>query len=147
LTTQYENFTMNEGETIHDMHTIFSFITNELLNLGKPIHPSKQVRKFLRILSKSWSSKVDAITEEKDLKVLTIDSLIGNLQTHEMNRNQDTSKKKVNKYKSLALKILSGEISSEEEDMAYLTKRFKKLVRKHGGFQKGEEPSPGCECK
>ncbi|KAH0683294.1 hypothetical protein KY289_021046 [Solanum tuberosum] len=114
---------MKEGQTIHDMHTRFFSITNELRCLGEPIHPSKKVRKIPRILSKSWASKVDVITEAKDLKVLTMDALIGILQTHEMNRNQDTPKKEVKKDKSLALKISSGEISSEEEDMSYLTKR------------------------
>ncbi|KAH0688877.1 hypothetical protein KY289_016235 [Solanum tuberosum] len=69
-----------------------------------------------------------------------MDALIGNLQTHEMNRNQDTSKKDVKKDKSLALKISSGEISSKEEVMSYLTKRFQNIMRKHGGFRKGGNP-------
>lgn len=30
LTTQYENFRMKEGETIHEIHTRFTSITNEL---------------------------------------------------------------------------------------------------------------------
>lgn len=83
LTAQYENFAMKEGESIHDMYTKFSSIINELQYLGEPIHPSKQVNKILRILPKSWASKVDTITEAKNLKVLSIDALIGNLQTHE----------------------------------------------------------------
>ena len=58
---------------------------------------SKQFMKVLRILPKSWESKVDAITEATDLKVLTMDALIGNLKTHEMNRSHDQSKKKVQK--------------------------------------------------
>ena len=78
---------MKEGETIHDMFTKLSSITNELRSLGEPISMTKQVRKVLRILPKSWEIKVDAITEAKDLKVLTMDVLIGNLKTHEMNRN------------------------------------------------------------
>ena len=65
---------------------------------------SKQVRKVVRILSKSWESKVDAITEAKDLKVLTMDVLIGNLKTREMNRNYESSKKEAKKEKSLMLK-------------------------------------------
>ncbi|XP_069155721.1 uncharacterized protein [Solanum lycopersicum] len=88
LTSQYE------GETIHDMYTKLSSITNELRSLGEPISTSKKVRKVLRILSKSWESKVDAITEAKDLKVLTMNALIKNLKTHEMNRSQDFSKKR-----------------------------------------------------
>ncbi|KAK4731298.1 hypothetical protein R3W88_024286 [Solanum pinnatisectum] len=55
-----------------------------------------------------------------------------------MNRNQDASKKEVKKDKSLSLKVASGNTSDEEEDMAYLTSRFLKIVRKHRGFRKGE---------
>ena len=75
------------------MFTKLSSITNELRSLGEPLSMSKQVRKVLRILPKSWERKVDAITEAKDLKVLTMDALIGNMKTHEMNRNHDSSKK------------------------------------------------------
>ncbi|XP_069148276.1 uncharacterized protein [Solanum lycopersicum] len=99
LTSRYENFKMQEGETIHEMFTKFSSITNELRSLGEPISMTKQVRKVLRILPKTWESKVDAITEAKDLKVLTMDALIGNLKTHEMNRNYDLSNKESKKDK------------------------------------------------
>ncbi|XP_027772674.1 uncharacterized protein LOC114077194 [Solanum pennellii] len=118
LTSRYKNFKMKEGETIHEMFTKLSSITNELRSLGEPINMSKQVKKVLRILPKSWESKVDAITEAKDLKVLTMDALIGNLKTHEMNRNHDSSKKEVKKDKSLMLK-------------------FQKIVRKNKGFKRG----------
>ena len=95
---------MREGETIHEIFKKLSSITNELRSLREPISMSKQVRKVFRILPKSWESKVVAITEAKDLKVLTMDALIGNLKTHEMNRSHDQSKKEVNKDKSLMLK-------------------------------------------
>ena len=58
------------------MFTKLSSITNELRSLGEPINMSKKVRIVLRILPKSWESKVDAITEAKDLKVLIMDDLI-----------------------------------------------------------------------
>ncbi|XP_069154328.1 sporulation-specific protein 15-like [Solanum lycopersicum] len=119
LTSRYENFKMKEGETIHDMFTKLSSITNELRSLGEPISMTKQVRKVLRILPKSWESKVDVITEAKDLKVLTMDALIGNLKIHEMNRNYDLSKKEAKKDKSLMLKYKSDEDSSDD-DMGYL---------------------------
>ena len=66
---------MRERETIHDMYTKLSSITNELRSLGETINMSKQVRKVLQILPKLWESKVDAITEAKDVKVLTMDAL------------------------------------------------------------------------
>ncbi|XP_015084274.1 uncharacterized protein LOC107027691 [Solanum pennellii] len=128
---------MREGETIHEMFTKLSSITNELRSLGEPISMSKQVRKVLRILPKSWGSKVDAITEAKDLKVLTMVALIGNLKTHEMNQSHDQSKKEDKKDKSLMLKYRSEEDPSDDDDMAYLIKRFQKIVRKKKGFRKG----------
>ena len=127
---------MKEGETIHHMFTKLSSIKNELRSLGEPISMSKQVRKVLQILPKSWESKVDAITEAKDLKVLTIDALIGNLKTHKMNRNHDLSKKEVKKDKSLVLKYKSDEDSSDD-DMSYLINRFQKIVGKNKGFRRG----------
>lgn len=90
---------MKEGESIYDTYTRFSSIINELKCLEELIHPNKQVRKILRILPKSWTGKVDAITKAKDLKVPTMNALIGNLQTHELNRANDAAKKE----KSLAL--------------------------------------------
>ena len=38
--------------------------------------------------------------------------------------------------KSLMLKFQPKEESSEDDDMAYLTKRFQKIVRKNKGFRK-----------
>lgn len=56
LATQYENFSVKEGETIHEMHTKFTSIKNKLRCLGEPILPSKQVQKILRVLPKSRKS-------------------------------------------------------------------------------------------
>ncbi|XP_015162449.1 uncharacterized protein [Solanum tuberosum] len=86
LITRYEKFSIKEGETIHEMHTRFTSITNELRCLGEPIHSSKQ----------------------------------------------DSSKWKGRKEKSVALKVSQNDVSEDEDEMAYLTKRF----QKHGGFQK-----------
>ncbi len=53
LTTQYETFTMKRGETIQEIHTIFTSIKNELHYLREVILVYKQVRKILRVLPKS----------------------------------------------------------------------------------------------
>ncbi|XP_069145402.1 uncharacterized protein [Solanum lycopersicum] len=105
--------------------------------LGEPISMTKQVRKVLRILPKSWESKVDAITEAKDLKVLTMDALIRNLKTHEMNRNYDLSKKEAKNDKSLMLKYKSDEDSTDDDDMTYLISRFQKIMRKNKVYKRG----------
>ncbi|XP_070025809.1 uncharacterized protein [Nicotiana sylvestris] len=49
---------------------------------------NKLVRKILSVLPGSWESKVNVITEAKDLQTLTIDELIGNLKTYEMKKKR-----------------------------------------------------------
>ncbi|XP_075095130.1 uncharacterized protein LOC142173439 [Nicotiana tabacum] len=82
LTTEYELFRMKDDASIQDMHTRFTSIINELHYLGEIIPRNKLVRKILSVLPGSWESKVNAITEAKDLQKLTIDKLIGNLKTY-----------------------------------------------------------------
>ncbi|MCI65621.1 aspartyl-tRNA synthetase, partial [Trifolium medium] len=47
-----------------------------------------------------WRSKVTAIEEAKDLKKMSLETLISNLRSHEMVLNADASQKKL---KSVAL--------------------------------------------
>ena len=65
-----------------------------------------------------------------------MDVLIGNLKTHEMNRNYDLSKKEAKKDKSLMLKYKSNE-DSTDDDMTYLINRFQKIMKKNKGFRRG----------
>ena len=90
----------------------------ELKSLGKTFTTEELVRKILRFLSRSWEAKVTAIQEAKDLKTLSLDELISNLQTYELRRNsqqQDETKKD----RGLALKIMEDDSSNlDEDDMA-----------------------------
>ncbi|XP_075095328.1 uncharacterized protein LOC142173605 [Nicotiana tabacum] len=86
LTIEYELFKMKGDESIQDMHTQFTSIINELHSLGEIIPRNKLVRKILSVLPSSWESKVNAITEAKDLQKLTIDELVGNLKTYKMKK-------------------------------------------------------------
>lgn len=56
LTTTYENTTTKQGEIIHEMSTIFASIMNELRSSGELVHPSKQVRKIIRVFPNTWSN-------------------------------------------------------------------------------------------
>ncbi|XP_070055526.1 uncharacterized protein [Nicotiana tomentosiformis] len=77
LTTEYELFRMRDDESIQDMHSRFTSVINELHSLGETIQRNKLVRKILSVMHSSWESKVNAITEAKDLQTLTIDELVG----------------------------------------------------------------------
>ncbi|XP_070017001.1 uncharacterized protein [Nicotiana sylvestris] len=57
LYSQYENFTIKEGEDIQEMHTRFTTLTNELKSLGR---------------------------ESKNIATVKLDELIGNLTTYEL---------------------------------------------------------------
>ncbi|XP_070015263.1 uncharacterized protein [Nicotiana sylvestris] len=68
LTNEYELFRMKDDEFIQDLYTRFTSILNELHSLGEVIPRNKLVRKILSIMPSSWESKVNYITEAKDLR-------------------------------------------------------------------------------
>ncbi|XP_070004781.1 uncharacterized protein [Nicotiana sylvestris] len=136
LTTEYELVRLKDDESIQDMHTRFTSIINELHSLREVIPRNKLVRKVLSVLRGSWESKVNVITEAKDLQTLTMDELIGNLKTYEMKRQRDNERREPKKEKNLMLKAKNNYSSEEDSDMAYLIKRFQKMVRRNGGIPK-----------
>ena len=79
LMRKYELFEMGDRESVMDMYTRFTHITNELKSLGKSFTTEELVRKILRILPHAWEAKVTAIQEAKDMNKITLDELIGNL--------------------------------------------------------------------
>ncbi|MQM02575.1 hypothetical protein Taro_035344 [Colocasia esculenta] len=97
LVTQYERFQMQSGETITQMHSRFTDITNGLAVLGKTYEMGDMVRKNLRSLPASWTPKVMAIEEANDLKRMSLEKLIGSLMAHEINMErlgESSSRKK-----------------------------------------------------
>ena len=130
LVRKYELFEMSDKETIMDMYTRFTHITNELKSLGKSFTIEELVRKILRILPHSWESKVTAIQEAKKMNEISLDELIGNLQTYELRRNSQM-KGKVKKDRGLALKARESDSSYfDEEGMAVIARKFKKFFKK-----------------
>ena len=96
LVREYELFKMKPEESISEMFTRLSEITNGLKALGKEYSNSKLVRKVLRSFPPTWQTKATVIKEWKDLSTLSLEGLIGSLMTYEINmqKNEDESKKK-----------------------------------------------------
>ncbi|GAV88626.1 UBN2 domain-containing protein, partial [Cephalotus follicularis] len=109
---------MHDNESISDMFTCFTTIINSLKNLGKSYPNQELVRKILRCLPKSWTPKVTAIEEAKDLSVLPLEQLLGSLMTHETTMKNHENVE-VKKKKSIAFKA-SKEDSESDED-GYVT--------------------------
>ena len=94
---------MAKGETIHEMHTRFNAIINEIYSLGEIIPNGKAVRKLLSVLPESWESKVETITKSRDVDKLAMDELIGNLMTYELKKKQEKEIGGKRKEKNLVL--------------------------------------------
>ena len=56
LMRKYELLEIGDRETIMDMYTQFTHITNELKSLGKAFSIEELVRKILRFLPRTWES-------------------------------------------------------------------------------------------
>ncbi|XP_070011246.1 uncharacterized protein [Nicotiana sylvestris] len=127
LYSQYENFTMKEGETIQEMYTRFTTLTNELKSLGRIILEEDKVEKILtRVLPVSWENKIIVIQESKNIATLKMDEIIGNLTAYEL-RMQTVKMDAPKKERSLALRIAEGS-DLEDDEMAMITRNFKNYL-------------------
>ena len=128
LMSKYERFVMEPGESIQEMFTRFTNITNELVSLGRLIPSDEQVRKILRSLPQDdrWRAKVTAIQESKDFTKFNLEELAGSLMTHELYLGTADS----SRNKGLALAANEQEESDcDEEETTMLVRKFKKFFR------------------
>ena len=89
----------------------------------------------MSVLPESWESKVEEITEARDLDKLAMYELIGNLITYELKKNQEREIGNKRKEKNLALKTTTSE-DFEDENIALMAKRLSQLLKKGLTFKK-----------
>ena len=139
LMSKYERFEMLPKETIQEMFTRFTNITNELVSLGRIIPTDEQVRKILRSMPQDdrWRTKVTALFETKDFTKFNIEQLAGSLMTHELHLGAAVPES--SRSRGLALKAEElDESEPDEEEAAMLVRRMRKLYRNFKpGNQKG----------
>jgi len=135
LRSQYESFKMLEDESIDDMITKFTKITNALSSLGDDISNDQKVRKLIRALPSSWEIKDTTLKELNNKDEMELISLIGNLKTHEMKKKarEDTVPQK---KKSIAFKSSSSNYDDEEdeqndEELSLIVRNVKRMYRKN----------------
>ncbi|GKB19770.1 hypothetical protein Tco_0853693 [Tanacetum coccineum] len=143
LVQQYEQFTIPKEESIDNAFARFNTIIISLKALDEGFSSKNCVRKFLRALHPKWRAKVTAIEESKDLTLLSLDKLIGNLKVYEVIINKDSEmvKGKRKQSRSLALKAKmessdedSSTSESEDEEYAMAVREFKKFFKRRGRF-------------
>ena len=104
LTHEYELFRMKTNESIQDMQKRFTHIVNHLASLGRTFQNEDLINKVLRCLSREWQPKVTAITESRDLSIMSLATLFGKLQEHEMELQRlNQHEENDNKKKGIAL--------------------------------------------
>jgi len=120
LIRKYELFEIGDEETVMEMFTRFTHITNELKSLGKSFTTKELVRKILQFLPQSWEAKVTTIQEAKNMNEISLDELIGNLQTYELRRSSQLNEE-TKRDRGLALNVLEEDGSNfDEEEMAMI---------------------------
>lgn len=131
LMSKYERFEMLPRESIQDMLTRFTDITNELSSFGKNIPNDEQVRKVQRSLPQDerWRFKVTALMETKDFTKFNIEQLVGSLLTHELHLGGSGESFR---NKGLALRAEESDESEEDaNEAAMLVRRFKRALNKN----------------
>ncbi|MQL86510.1 hypothetical protein Taro_019047 [Colocasia esculenta] len=150
LVAQYERFQMQYGESISQMYSHFTDITNGLAGFGKTYETGDMVRKILRSLPTSWTPKVTAIEEANHLRRMSLEKLIGSLMAHEINMERlgESSSKKKHSNALKATKVTSEHILAKKKYQS--GRRYFKKGKEFKG-SKGKEvkrPEPICyECK
>jgi len=156
---------MFDNESIDDMLTRFTKITNALSSLGDKIDNDQKIRKVIRALPKSWEVKATTLKELNDKEEMDFSGFIGNLKTHEMEmkirEEREAPKKKTIAFKATPT-VYEEDDSSEDcdEDFAMLIRKVGKLFYKKGrqsNFRRGkpqgrfekkrDEPGPCFHCK
>lgn len=138
LLGHYEAFKMKPGESTTDMFSHFTEIVNDLEYQGQPISGPMKVNKLLRGLSKDWNHVKTSIKETQRIMPLSVDELVGTLQSYELeqiNEEEDPKGKK-----SIALRsnddydVTDSEYDMNDEELALMIKRFRKLNKKGRRF-------------
>lgn len=144
LSQEYEMLRMQPGERILDMQKRFSHLINHLAALGKTLSNSEINLKILRSLTREWQPKVTAISEKKSLSNMSLATLFGKLQEHEIELARlEQHEEGVKKQKNISLKaesnVLQQDESSDEDENITLVKKLGKFLQKDKKFKFGNK--------
>ncbi|CAI0444510.1 unnamed protein product [Linum tenue] len=117
------------------MYSRYTVYINKLNGLGRTFESKDLNRKILRSLPKEWLPKRTAIKEAKDLRMLSIQELIGSLLSHEpvieqVGRDDDKRRRSLSfktHYMDFEYDIDSN--SNFEKEFALTSKKFHRMLK------------------
>ena len=124
---------MEEDETFDEFYAKLKDIVNSAFNLGESIVEPKIVKKILRSLFERFHANITVTEEAKDIDKISLNKLVGNLQTYEMGLGKIG---KGGKSRSMAFKDIEEESDDfededkdedENEDLTFIAKKIRKL--------------------
>ncbi|KAI3701552.1 hypothetical protein L6452_26726 [Arctium lappa] len=84
LRCELDNLRMKDAETIEEFYNRIVTLTNQMRVNDEVIDDKRVVEKILRSLTRKFEYIVVAIEESKDISTLSLESLLGTLQSHEL---------------------------------------------------------------
>ncbi|KAK8913818.1 hypothetical protein KSP39_PZI024059 [Platanthera zijinensis] len=88
LRCEFDTIKMKDSESIEEFFNRVVALTNKMLVNGEAVENKKVIEKILRSLPRKFENVVVTIEESKDLSTLTLESLMGSLQSHELRMKQ-----------------------------------------------------------
>jgi hypothetical protein len=93
----FENITLNDGETFDDFTMRINGMSSDLRTMGEQVEESKVVKKMLRVLPKKYAQIMVSIETLLDLKSLTLEELVGRLRMDKDRMETETITEKTGK--------------------------------------------------
>jgi hypothetical protein len=134
---KFEQLKMNEDEIVRKYFLRVEELVNAMKGLGEKIEESILVQKILRSLLDKFNPKVSAIEEINDFKTLSIDQLLGTLNSYEMRINKDKSITREASFKA------DKDIDSDLDD---IEEKFVRRLKKESGKYHGKLPLKCFNC-
>jgi len=141
LRVKYENLRMYNDESVANYFLRVDEIVNCMKKLGEEIKEAIVVEKVLRSLSPKFESKVSAIEEKENLRILTMSQLHGILTAYEMRREGPSDRREAAFRASGKEDYYEASHVPEEEESNFV----KNLQRGSGRFR-GKLPFKCFAC-
>jgi hypothetical protein len=134
---KFEQIKMNEDEIVSKYFLRVEELVNAMKGFGEKIEDTFLVQKILRSLPDRFNPKVSAIEELNDLKILSIDQLLGTLTAYEMRISKDRSTTRETSFKA------DKNTDSELDD---IEAKFVRRLKKGSGKYQGKMPFKCFNC-